>query len=115
MTLSATSRVCPICATLLPEAPPFVCAKCATLGVPLVEDWPPHLVTWLHMMRLRQMEAPWARFTVQQKYERLLHAVIAGETWHGQVVPLAASALDCYAIAVAGYERWVASGMPALV
>jgi hypothetical protein len=115
MTLSATSRVCPICATLLPSDPPHVCPTCSALGVPLLEDWPPLLTTWLHGKRLAAFYAPLGRFTVQQRAERLLVSVIAGQQWGTRIIPRAALASDCYVVAVQELERWKAAGMPDLV
>lgn len=115
MTITATSRVCPVCATLLPSEPPHVCPTCSALGVPLLEDWPPLLTVWLHGMRLAAFYAPFARATAQQKAERLLVSVIAGKQWGSRIVPRAALASDCYVVAVEELAKWKAAGMPDLV
>jgi hypothetical protein len=115
VTISATTRVCPVCTTLLPSEPPHVCPTCSALGVPLLEDWPPFLVAWLHMKRLAAFYAPYARLTAQQRAERLLVSVIAGKQWGSRIVPRAALASDCYVVAVEELAKWKAAGMPDLV
>jgi hypothetical protein len=102
--LTASSRVCGGCTLLLPEPPAAqVCTRCGRVAVPLHTDWPKGLKRWLVARFCEQFWAPWAAFTEQYRWERLLRAVIAGSTWQDRIVPYAATTEDCYLVAAANF------------
>jgi hypothetical protein len=65
-------------------------------------------------MQIRKLLAPMAKATPQQRHERLLTSIVAGQQWGQRIVPRTASPMDCYVIALEMAARWEANGRPAL-
>lgn len=104
--LTATSRLCGSCHTLLPAPPDAaVCTCCGRVAVPLHADWPPGFKRFLVGRLLESFFAPFGRHSEQYRWERLLHAVIAGRQWETRIIPYAASPEDCFAEALAQFRR----------
>lgn len=114
MTITATTRVCPACRRILPSDPPHVCAHCATLAVPPLDEWKTDLRVWLAAMAVERKMAPHRKGTPLQRWTALMKSIVAGHQWDGHVLPYACSDADAYAVAVRQVERWIAAGRPDL-
>lgn len=109
--ITATSRMCSACRTLLPEPPePQVCTRCSRVAVPLYTDWPPGMRRWLLGKFVAGFFAPWSTATEQYRWERLLSAVMHGRQWGTKVLPRAAALADCYAVACEEVKAWETKG-----
>jgi hypothetical protein len=112
--ITERTRLCPACRSFLPEEGPLVCAKCERVAVLPVAEWPPKLKRWLLGQFVKSFFAPWPDATEQYRWERLLHAVIAGRQWGTRTVPRATLLADCYSVAMAEVEAWERAGTPQL-
>lgn len=112
MTLTAASRCCKACGTLLPSDPPHVCTQCSRLAVPPLEDWSVDLRLWLADQQMRHALNPHVRGSALNRWCALLTGVIAGRRWGSRLVPQAVSVEDAYRIACEETAKWVEAGRP---
>lgn len=112
--ITERTRICPACRAFLPEDGAAACERCSRIAVLPIAQWHPKMRRWLLGQFVKSFFAPWPNANEQYRWERLLHAVIAGRQWGTRIVPRATLLADCYVVATAEVEAWERAGSPQL-
>jgi hypothetical protein len=112
MAITASTRLCTSCRAILPDAGAPVCAHCGKVAIPLVADWPQAMRRYLTLLTVADASSPFTNHTDQQRWQWLLLSRFRLRQYGSLIVPLAASADDCYPVAIRALEAWENAGRP---
>lgn len=112
MAITATSRLCPSCRSLLPADGAPVCTHCGKLAIPLIADWPQAMRRYLTLLTVADASSPAINLTEQERWQWLLQNRFRARQYGSVIIPLAATPDDCYPIAVRALEAWENAGRP---
>ena len=112
MAITATSRLCPSCRSLLPADGAPVCTHCGKLAIPLIADWPDAMRRYLTLLTVADASSPLINHTQQERWQWILQSRFRMRQYGSVIIPLAATPDDCYPIAVRALDAWENAGRP---